>query len=1154
MFKHCLSKFSCTLVVMCALVTGGLFQSCVEDPFDLDEYKYDDSEPSWLGPSIYEFLKTGNAGHTYTNYVKLIEDLDQKEILSRTGSRTMFIADDAAFERFYQSNSWGVQSYDDFTYRQKRVLLFNVMLKNAYLLDMLAATVVDPKTEQMGGDCLRRETMATLYDSVPLFSVDSEVKGLRFPENNGSFKLFEEYLTNSGKSNIRVAIGNANPMMVHFLYEYVRTQNIQDEDFAIMFQRAGKTRTGTEAFIFDNKILTSDVSYGDLSDDTLTITCKNGYLYRMDDVLIPPSNMAQVLRETENTRLFSRILDRFAYLEYSKSYSEAYNDIYHEGKPEENENIYLLKYALKAADGASYGQAYYSPDESGYTGDSYPKSLKSYFGKEEYVKYDPGNAQYKSSNGIQEDMAALLVPNDTMIYRFFTPERLQDPTVIEANYITENGKRVQARPYGVGASIIEQYAASEDIANLQEVPGLDYADVMSHCLDSVPMKILSAFICNLMQESFLQTLPSNFERVRNDARDDMGLKKTDVSDCILANNGIIYILNNVYGPAKYQAVMTPPLVMTNMRIMNAIIDGLHYDSYLLAMDSKFSFIVPDDSCFVYYDPTTMKTTEPMVYIFGYGKAKPTDKQDALIATVCTYDRETYQITDTVVPSAQAGVSSFKNAFQDLMEYFIIVDEVEETENEYFLTKGYGIVKCIKDADGSVKFQGGQQLELSKELGHDVYVTIKDNGRYQEKNGVTYCTESKDENYKSGVVSPPTRTIFSYLSEATSENPFYEFYQLCTALEDVETYLKIFNLTDSEEDAPALEDTLAKYRIFSDFISNMYYSYDQAVPFFSTYHYTVYVPQASALEEAYALGLPQYDDIKAEVDAENYGRATSMIRMLNKFVRYHFQDNAVMVDKRPFQVKVGESYVDEIRYETSTIDDATGRFFDLLVKTEDNTIAVTDGLDRTAKVMKDGEEGKTWNVLTRDILFTRDPESEIGGGSIGTSSYAVVHKIDKALYNSGVIGYDGRFRRFAKDGELVDTIHVNQVPVSYDEANNTTEYGKKEYIIGKSHSYFIKASGKFMDTGYLMKPIDTDSKFVKEDYILLGDTAKILMTEDAKLVGIDTLESGELSLRYLWADLKPLSVDESGVVIDPDSVVSVLPDGTLVDVKGKAIKK
>ena len=216
MFKHCLSKFSCALVMMCALVTGGLFQSC-EDILGLDEYKYDDSEPTWLGSSIYDFLKEGNAGHTYENYVKLIDDLGEKDILSRTGSRTLFIADDAAFERFYEENSWGVKSYEDFTFRQKKVLLYNAMLKNAYLLDMMAATTVDPNVEQLGGDCMRRETSATLFDSVPLFSANSTTQGLRFPQNNPSFKLWEEYLEGD---SIRIAIGSKNPMMVHFLYTH----------------------------------------------------------------------------------------------------------------------------------------------------------------------------------------------------------------------------------------------------------------------------------------------------------------------------------------------------------------------------------------------------------------------------------------------------------------------------------------------------------------------------------------------------------------------------------------------------------------------------------------------------------------------------------------------------------------------------------------------------------------------------------------------------------------------------------------------------------------------------------------------------------------------------------------------------------------------
>ncbi len=1156
MFKHCLSKFSCALVMMCALVTGGLFQSCIDDLFDLDEYKYDDSEPSWLGASIYEFLKEGNVGHTYENYVKLIDDLGEKDILSRTGSRTLFIADDAAFQRFYESdNSWGVKSYEDFTYRQKKVLLYNAMLKNAYLLDMMAATTVNPNVEQLSGDCLRRETSATLFDSVPLFSANSPINALRFPQNNASFKLWEEYLNGD---SIRIAVGSKKPMMVHFLYEYVRTQNLQDEDFAVMFQRSGKTRTGTEAFVFANKILNSDVDYGELSDDTLTITCKNGYLYRMDDVLIPPSNMAQVLRETKNTRLFSRMLDRFAYLEYDASLTNEFNALYHENKPEDNENVYLLKYSLENA------KDYYTPGDNG----TKDKATKKSFGKDDYLSYDPGDAQYTSPNGLQSDMAAMLVPNDEMVYRFFTPERLQNQEIINNNYtIDENGQRTQLRPYGVGSSIVETYSNPEDIAKLDEstfTEDFSYAEAMAPCLDSIGLDILKAFLSNLMQASFLQTVPSNFAKVTNDARDEMGLQTSDVEDCILTNNGIIYILNNVFGPARYQSVMTPPYVMTNMRIMKRLIIDLEYEAYLLAMDSKFSFIVPDDTCFIYYDPTTLKSLDPgpTAWILGYGKINEKDTE-GVIYTKCNFNPDTYEITDTLETnyapkSAVTDIDADKplaNRMQDFMEYIIIVDQVENTENEYFISKGYGTIKCVKNADRSVKFfQGGEQIELSKKLGRDVGVTVKDLGRYQEKNGVTYCTESKDENYKSGVITPPTRSISSYLSDnTTGDNPFY---QLCNALSYTDMYGTIFNLDEAdEEQKTALLDSINRYRIFAPTVSGQY-SFDEAVPFFSTYHYTVYVPKAAELQKAFEEGLPQLNDILAEVEAGNYGRAASMIRLLNKFARYHFQDNSVMVDKLPFSIVSAGVPYDSVRYETAAIDDQTGRFFDLLVKSNGGTITVKDNLNRTASVVNTpGQEGKTWNVLTRDLLLTGDPTQ--GAPNIATSSFAVVHQIDKVLYNSGLFGYDGKFRRFAKDGEVVDKINI-AVPTGYDQANDSVIYGNKEYTIGQGKAFLMNTTDGevYQKTCYLMKDLTgADSKFVKEDYILLGDTAKIHMTDTGFL--IDTLGTGDNKIRFLWTDLTPLAVDSANCVISPDSIVTVIPTDEggykFVDKYGKEIK-
>jgi hypothetical protein len=677
---------------------------------------------------------------------------------------------------------------------------------------------------------------------------------------------------------------------------------------------------------------------------------------------------------------------------------------------------------------------------------------------------------------------------------------------------------------------------------------------MAPCLDSIPMDILSAFVCNLMQQSFLNTLPSNFHRVRNDARDEMGLKKSDVSECILANNGVIYILNNVYGPAKYQAVMTPPLVMTNMRIMNRIIEEFKYSSYLLAMDSKFSFIVPDDSCFVYYDPTTLMRPEPTAYVFTFGKAKETDKNDGLICQQRLFDINTYELKDTLKHAEQVKISDYKKSLTDLMEYFIIVDEVEKTDNQYFLSKGYGIVKCVKE-NGKVKFQGGEQIELGKKLGrNDVLVSVKEDGAFIEKNGVTYCTVSDDANYKSGVVSPPTRTIYSYLADAGSNNPFYEFYQLCNILADDALYDSIYHF-DLEQQEDKV-DSINKYRIFSGSV-NGYKSFDNAVPFLSTYHYTVYVPQASALQAAYEEGLPTYDDIVAEISKGNRGRAASMMRLLNKFVRYHFQDNAVLVDKLPFQVKVGKDVLDSIRYETATIDESTGRFADLLIRSAGGTITVTDDMKRVASVMNEaGKEHETWNILTRDLLFSGADPADASGkpATIETSSFAVIHQINNVLYNRSLFGYDGNFRRFAPDGEIVNEWNNVSVPVSYNEADSTTTYEAKTYTIGEGK--YRTADRK--KTGYLLKKAGTPSKFHQEEYVPkwseIADTVdnKILITQDGFL--IDTLGTDKNNpIRFLRADFTPLEINDSTGTVDPDSIVTVLPDGIFVDYKGREIK-
>ena len=95
--------------------------SCI----DKDEPVDSDHKPASLGGSIYEELKNPNPDHltgTFKTYLRLVDDLNYSSTLSRTGSKTVFPANDEAFERFFQSNKWGVTSYEELSNSQKKLL------------------------------------------------------------------------------------------------------------------------------------------------------------------------------------------------------------------------------------------------------------------------------------------------------------------------------------------------------------------------------------------------------------------------------------------------------------------------------------------------------------------------------------------------------------------------------------------------------------------------------------------------------------------------------------------------------------------------------------------------------------------------------------------------------------------------------------------------------------------------------------------------------------------------------------------------------------------------------------------------------------------------------------------------------------------------
>ena len=290
------------LGAVCVVSVCGLTYSCSDD------YDLPTTTPSWLGSSIYDYLKDER---DYTNFVRLIDDLDYAEVLAKTGSKTLFVANDSAFDEFYKNNQWGVHSYNELSLSQKKLLLNSVMINNAYLLEMMSSvpsTSDDINDGPVKGQCLRRETAVAVTDSITHLS--AEQLPITYNEED---KDYWARFRDPNKGGIWIAMDNTVPMMTHFLPAQMSNNNITDMDFEYV---VGKTRDKNDAFIYGCKVVEQD------------ITCQNGYINRLDQVLITPPNIAEMLRTNGHTNIFSHMVDRFSAPFYNESLTKAYQLLY----------------------------------------------------------------------------------------------------------------------------------------------------------------------------------------------------------------------------------------------------------------------------------------------------------------------------------------------------------------------------------------------------------------------------------------------------------------------------------------------------------------------------------------------------------------------------------------------------------------------------------------------------------------------------------------------------------------------------------------------------------------------------------------------------------------------------------------------------------
>ena len=199
-------RFKVKTFAAAALLAAFGMQSCQDENLV--------GQPTWLNNSIYGWLQE-QGNYEYT--LRLINDLNMASVLNQTGSKTLFAADDAAFEAFFKENGWNVKNYGQLSVAQKKMLLNSSMVNNAYLIELLSNVPGNPPQEGM---CMRREVALSVYDSVARI----------MPEDMPQTKYWNK--VRGRKDGVLLMRDNSSAPMIHLLPRFMKTNNITDGDLA----------------------------------------------------------------------------------------------------------------------------------------------------------------------------------------------------------------------------------------------------------------------------------------------------------------------------------------------------------------------------------------------------------------------------------------------------------------------------------------------------------------------------------------------------------------------------------------------------------------------------------------------------------------------------------------------------------------------------------------------------------------------------------------------------------------------------------------------------------------------------------------------------------------------------------------------------------
>ena len=928
--------------------------------------------PSWLGESIYkELQQSSQLEGTFNTYCRLIDDMGYTEVLSKTGSKTIFPANDEAFARFFAggNNKFGVSSYEELTHSQKAELLFSTMLDNAILIGTLS-NKQNAAGNMLQGQLVKHSTNMRLSYAVTNFSAQ------QMPANNKYFARFQ----NAAKPMLAVFDNTVSPM-VHLTGEYMLNNNMtvtgDESDFKVL---TGYDYEDGDAYIFDRKVIKSDV------------VCQNGYIHQLNEVLVNPGNMAQILRAGSDTHFISRMLDYYAFPEADMTLTQQYLDSAATGNSQDT--VFAIRYLSKNSQRTKLSQPL-----RGVT-----------VAENQLLDFDPGWNYYNPTlkGGTSDDdaeIAAFLAPNDEALENYFLKE---------------------------GAYILKNLG----------VPSLDITkENLDAHLDAVfnnDPSVFASILNNVMKPYLTKTVPSTFSTVQNDAFEFLDVTKDDIIrqsdgkyDVTIANNGVIYKMNKLFGPKLYNSVLGPASVYKDMRTMGEMLNdhqttagvasklGADMYYYLLSMKARYGLFVPTDNetQFIVIDPTSVRDEDGLKGLrFRFdpqadGSFHVLVKKYAYVSGPYNQLSSYAEIANSPEVNIESGI--YNSQIKDLLDYCTIVlaDSTETGKgspqyglygNKYYKTKHGGAIVV----NGS-KVAGGLQIADPSQWSTITETFDANSADAKIENGTVYRLDFPLQPTITSVMQTLERPEF-YDENADYDNidnaPDYDhFLNFCLQFNNEEIYNFAGILGDNDK-AEQVATKLKAYRIIDD---------NDNWGMLSSYNYTIYAPTFEAMKTAQqSLGLPtwkkvleivnDWESVKDEYGFSSEADASAYVKeqldKMNRFVRYHTQNSSLFAD-RYFKNYDPETGLTSPTPSFSTFySNAIGIAQSLVVTGGGDKLVIEDASGTKVTVNASASNA---NMIARDITTSDATNANYGSyKKIETSAFVTIHGIDTPLcYNS-----------------------------------------------------------------------------------------------------------------------------------------------------------